>query len=71
MSLSYSQSISIKKIKFSVMNKIKIKYLNNKDEDFNIFFEITCQNVNLQMNLKNYYVPAQIKFKASFEQKNR
>ena len=53
------------------MNKIKIKYLNNKDEDFNIFFEITCQNVNLQMNLKNYYVPAQIKFKASFEQKNR
>ena len=37
MSLSYSQSISIKKIKFvSVMNKIKIKYLNNKDEDFNI-----------------------------------
>ena len=48
MSLSYSQSISIKKIKFvSVMNKKKIKYLNNKDEDFNIFFEITCQNVNL------------------------
>ena len=53
------------------MNKKKIKYLNNKDEDFNIFFEITCQNVNLQMTLKNYYVPAQIKFKASFEQKNR